>query len=292
MGIFPIYYLSMSRTSAKPSPASVASATSRIPAQAISAVLRNLLRPVIRLALRAGLKYAELDDVLRTALLSEAQVQLGEQLRSNASRLSTMTGLHRKEVSAYLTNSSSLQNELSTQKLSLASRVLFCWARAARKDARTLTLPIIGDTPRSRSFSKLAREVVSDVHFRSILDELVRLGFASESNGTVSLLETDFAPKASSDDRLKLFAQNAAAMLSTGIENVLGDRPPQLEYSIAMRNVSHADAERLSMLARTCWRNTQTVLHDAIVATPEATNERQPACVFRTGVYVNFEAPN
>lgn len=283
----------MSHPSAKPSPAAAASATSPISAKSIANTLRYFFRPIVRLALKAGLKHADLDQALRDALFAEARAQLDPVSKSNASRLSLMTGLHRKEVGVRLASSELAQkDEASSQHLSLASRVLFRWAHMVRRDEKSRRLRLNAQGVRTKSFARLTKDIVSDVHFRSVLDELIRLGFVEETDGEVHLLVTDFTPKRSGDDRLALFAQNAHAMLSTGVENVLGVREPQLEYSIAMKNVTQEDAQRLGALARGHWKRTYDVLYAAIVATPEVSPDSGAAHVFRAGVYVNFEPQN
>jgi Family of unknown function (DUF6502) len=296
MGIFPIYDSSMSRSVAKPSPAMAPSVATSIPddgvpvsAGAVANAIRKLLQPAVRLAVKAGLKYADLDIIVRDALFREAQSQRATS-GVNASQISMMTGLHRKDISARLAASSDEKIEDdATLRRSAASRVLFRWAHQIRRNPRLKTLSLTSKNQRAQSFARLTSEVVNDVHPRAVLDELIRLGFAREDDGAVTLLSMEFSPKRSADDRLGLFVQNAMAMLRTGVENVLGSRPAQLEYSIAMRHVSLADAERLSALAREHWETMREALHVAIVETPEVDSSEQTAYRFRVGTYVNFE---
>jgi hypothetical protein len=176
--------------------------------------------------------------------------------------------------------------------LSTASRVLFRWIHVTQRAKRYELIPIQSDSPRAMTFSRLAKEVVSDVHYRSLLDELIRLGFAHESKGYVRLTTRAFTPTGKSDDQVALLAQNAEAMLQTCVDNVLATKPPQLEYSIAMRQVSRTDAKRLADLARGHWQRTYQALYDAIVDTPEVSvDSGQESFVFRAGAYVNIKEP-
>jgi hypothetical protein len=281
----------MSRSVAQPSPASAPGATTSISVGAVKLALAKVFRPVIRLAIQAGLKYGDLDRIVREVVFEEGCALLTEVEKNNTSRISTITGLHRKEVAQRLASGeNNVHPNTTTERLSTASRVLFRWIHVAQRNKRYELIPTHNESPRAISFSRLAKEVVSDVHYRSLLDELIRLGFAHESTGHVRLLTHAFTPTGKSDDQVALLAQNVEAMLRTSVDNVLAKKPPQLEYSIAMRHVSAADAGRLADLARTCWQRTYRALYDAIVDTPEVPTESGfESFVFRAGAYVNIE---
>jgi hypothetical protein len=288
MGNFPIYYSSMSHLSAKPSPAAAAGATSSISVAAAMNLIRPLFRFAIRLAIKSGLKYAEIDESIRAELFFEARTQCSDEQRTNASKLSLMTGLHRKDISQRLsTLNDPKTSETSPISLSVVSQVFARWAHEVRRNKRAQTLPISNGV-RRMSFMQLSRNVVTDVHPRAVLDELIRLGFVSETDGHVKLVSTTFTPTGAADDRLKLFAENASAMLSTGVENILDTRPRQPEYAIWGKGISFDDAKRISDIAMAQWQITRNVIFKAISDAPEAASGDVPYHV-RVGLYVNYE---
>jgi Family of unknown function (DUF6502) len=291
MGIFPIYYSSMSRSVAQPSPALAASATSSISIGAAVGAIRQLLRPVIRLALKAGLKHAALDEIVRECLLSEAQALCDPSTRTNTSRLSVITGMHRKDIAARVAEASAAGKSEIDDRLAgqtIVSRVFSRWAHEVRKRPRAKTIPVANKGGRGKSFVSLAAEVVKDVHPRTILDELVRLGFVSETDGMVSLLTDQFSPRGSADDRLLLFTRNSEAMLDTGVENVVASRPPQLEYAIGTKDISLDDAKRIGEIAAAHWSAARDALYEAICSAPEVDAARERGYRVRVGTYVNY----
>jgi Family of unknown function (DUF6502) len=288
MGIFPIYDSPMSRSSAKPSPASAASATPSISVAAAMNLIRLLLRFAVRLAVKSGLKYAEIDEAVRAALFLEAQSQCVDDQRTNASKLSLMTGLHRKDISQRLNALTTTKaSETLPPSLSVVSQVFARWAYEVRRSKRAQTLPISDSTSRL-SFMQLSRNVVTDVHPRAVLDELIRLGFVTETEGRVRLTSATFTPKGSADDRLEVFAANAQAMLCTGVENVLNSSRRQPEYAIWGKGISLDDAKRISDIAQEHWQTARNALFQAISDAPEAVSGDTPHQV-RVGFYVNYQ---
>ncbi len=281
----------MSHLSAKPSPASVAGATSSISVSAAARMFRELLRPILRLAVKSGLRYAELDGILRSVLFDEARNECDVSKRANASALSLMTGLHRKEISSQMGRAAG--DNSTTEKIArerpIASQVFEHWARRAQRNPLHRTLPSL-DAPRSiESFATMAKRVVTDVHPRAILDELVRLGLVSENNGEVSLLTETFTPTGASDDRIPLMIDNAGALLRTCSKNSLGTDPPQLEQAIWGRGVTLEEAVKIEALARENWKRSHKELFDAIARAPESTDAHDRYEI-RVGMYTNYTA--
>lgn len=248
-----------------------------------------MLRPVIRLALKAGVKYSTLDEVVRECLFTEAQTLGDASVRANASRLSVITGMHRKDISARIAQRATARtSDDPITRNTMVSRVFSRWADEVRRNPRAKTISVAGRGVRGKNFVALANEVVKDVHPRAVLDELVRLGFAREADGKATLLTDLFSPKGSADDQLALFTRNTEAMLETGVENVLASRPPQLEYSIGTKNISRVDAERIAEIASSHWKIARDAIYEAIRDVPEIASPSDQAFRIRVGTYVNF----
>jgi hypothetical protein len=292
MGIFPIYYSVMSRSVAQPSPAKAPGATTLPSTESILRALRVLICPLVKLALRSGVKYAELDELIRDSLVAEAKLQCGDRDQRNGSKLSIMTGLHRKEIAARMTNLDRASNveSLAKPKPPLARQVFEKWAHEARKNSTRRSLSIASNNARSYSFSRLVREIVSDVHPRTVLDELVRLGVVIEHDTTVELKQMNFVSSTSADSRLELLATNAGAMIRTSVENVIASRPAQLEQAIGGSGISLSDAIAISELANTHWQKTRAAIYEALVAAPEVVEPNVDKYRIRIGAYTNYEA--
>jgi hypothetical protein len=290
MGIFPIYSLVMSRTVAQPSPAKVPGATTPISVRAASNAIRRVIRTILRLAIRAGLRYPEIDKIVRAELVFEARTQIDSAQKDNASKLSMMTGLHRKYIAACLSELNTPVNRRSadTQRPRAATAQVFeRWAYEARRKPKMRSLSLAGGG-RRKGFADLARTIVTDVHPRAILDELIRLGLVAENGDEVQLLAETFTPKGESDELVNLLRDNAGAMLSTSVENVMKSRPSQLEQSIAGDGISIESAEKIAAIASARWRDAHESLFSAISDAPEASPSERKHRI-RIGMYVNYE---
>lgn len=289
MGIFPIYDSVMSHTAAQLPPASAPGATSLLSAEAVASLIRRLLQSVLRLAVKSGLRYPELDTILREELIRVARQEIDPTQRDNASKLSVMTGLHRKWVASQLIETTSVRSEAPAIQRSrtATSQVFERWAFEARRKPAMKSLPIAGAGTR-KGFTEIAKSLVTDVHPRAILDELIRLGLVGENEGVVTLLADTFTPKGRSDELLALMNDNASAMLDTSVANVLKTRPLQLEQSIWGLGISIESADVIAAIASSQWRATHDALFKAISDAPEAAPHETQHRI-RIGMYVNYE---
>jgi Family of unknown function (DUF6502) len=253
-------------------------------------MFEQLLRPILQLAIKSGLRYGDLDTILRAVLFDEARNECEPSKRTNASSLSMMTGLHRKEVASLLGEADKMSSVpgRNQRKRDIASQVFEYWARQTQRNPSRRSLSVLASSPRGESFVAMTKRVVSDVHPRAVLDELVRLGVVSEENGRVTLVSETFTPAGASDDRIPLMIDNAGAMLRTCGQNSIGVEQPQLEQAIWGEGITLEDAQKLDAIARSQWNRSRKVLFDAISRAPEA----PPSSVryrARIGMYVNYE---
>jgi hypothetical protein len=87
---------------------------------------------------------------------------------------------------------------------------------------------------RGPSFETLAREVSSDVHARSVLDDMVRLKLVDwEADAdTVTLRQSAFVPDADTAKLMAYLGANVGDHLSAAVENVGGLQPRHFEQAI------------------------------------------------------------
>lgn len=273
---------------ATPHDASAAWPATTVSSDAARAAIAGLLQPLLRLALQAGLKYADLDALLREGLLRLAPKVVDAE---NVSQVSVLTGLNRKAVAQWR----KAPAEPGAVR-SLAGQVFTLWRHVREQEPQLRRLPLNQPLQRVRgrgrklpqSFAALARQVSRDVHPRSMLDELLRLGLAEQRQGEVELVEDAFVPKADADARLALMAANAASHVAAGVDNCAAGVRPWLEQSIWADGVSRADCVLLDERARALWQEAHRQLFDAIAAMPEAA-EGEPRHRVRVGIYVHAE---
>ena len=156
--------------------------------QALHEALAGLTASVARLGVARGLPYAAVEEMLRLAFVqAAARAHPGLPEHRKVSRISTTTGLNRREVTRLVNQQ---ERGAAPRSRSVASEVFGHWRSQplyCSEDGRPMSLPRQGSQP---SFETLAQAVTRDVHPRSLLDELCRLGLAQwdEVADTVTLV--------------------------------------------------------------------------------------------------------
>jgi hypothetical protein len=114
-----------------------------------------------------------------------------------------------------------------------------------------MALPRQGPAP---SFEALAQSVTRDVHPRSLLDELCRLGLARIDGDMVHVARDSFVPRGDTDRMLGFLGSNVGDHLRAAVANVLADTPPHLEQAVFADELSTESLEAFRQLMRTQWK--------------------------------------
>ena len=219
-----------------------------------------LLDPLARLAVARGLTCASVEDLLKAAFVEAARraqpESAGERI---VSRVATATGLSRREVTRLL----DAPDVLPPARPAPATQLFTRWqADPSLHDARgrPLPLPRTGPAP---SFEALARAVTQDVHPRSLLDELRRLGLVAVDGETVTLLRDSVVAGSDSERAYRFLGSNVGDHLRAGVDNVLGATPPHVEQAVFADELSDESMAAFRELAKAQW---QTLLAAAVPA--------------------------
>jgi hypothetical protein len=229
-------------------------------------------------------------------LLKKAFVDAARTAHSNAaahrmvSRISTVTGLNRREVSR-ITQADDRGTPRPPTRHSPATQVFTRWvAEPSLKTAKGKPLPLPRQGP-GPSFEQLARSVNRDVHPRSLLEELCRLGLARIDGDTVHVVRESFVPKADADRMLGFLGSNVGDHLRAAVANVLSDPPPHLEQAVFADELSQTSLDDFRQVIRTQWQAllqaTVPMLHRLIEA-DRAAKRTQDQRV-RVGMYMFSE---
>ena len=238
-------------------------------------------RPLVTWLLRSGVGYGEFCVALKPVFLAQAQA---EQQRSNTkptdSALSLLSGLHRKDVRELLaTGVLDAGPRTSLGKASPANQVVTRWLAGSLAE----TLPVSGPEP---SFEALARSVSRDIHPRSVLQELLRLGLVQEANGLVSRQRQAFVPDAQHDEARQLLAGSVADHLAAGVHNLTAnDGKKFTEQSVFADGLSAESARTLQLLSNTLWRQVMTTMVTAAVPLCEKDEPLGGSHRIRLGMY-------
>ncbi|MEY4908700.1 MAG: hypothetical protein RL260_2418 [Pseudomonadota bacterium] len=219
-----------------------------------------MLAPLVRWLLVQGIPLNALIRTLRGVYLSEAHEDLGRRgRRVTDSAISVLTGVHRKEVRAFM-EAHHEPTGLPPSPLRLAptpAATLFTqWItdpgyRASAGEVRR-ELPRHGPAP---SFEALAREASRDVHPRTLLEELERLELVEVQPEQVRLLSDRFVPPVHDPAAVRTMAVNVADHIAAAVHNLRADTPAQrqLEQSVYADGLSAESATQLGEVARQLW---------------------------------------
>lgn len=221
------------------------------------AAMDGLLAPLAQLCLAKGLTIQSVEERLRLAFVESAIGAHGHLSAQRLnSRISASTGLTRREV-ARLQASVLNQETARKPRPSSATELFTRWAgepglRAA--DGEPLALRRLGPAP---SFESLAQSVTQDVHPRSLLDELCRLGLAAWDTETdqVRLLKDAFVPRGDWARMTGFLADNVGDHLRSASANVLGSGKEHMEQSIFADELSVQSLQAFRDLMAAQWRH-------------------------------------
>lgn len=225
----------------------------------------DILAPLARWLLREGINYGTFTAAAKHVFVEVAREELARRgARITDSALSVMSGVHRKDLRAFAQQG---RAERPVSSPSTASQLVTRWLTDPRylqstaSGSASRALPRQGAAP---SFESLAREVSSDVHPRTLLDELQRLGAVRIDGDLVHLDAQAFIPASGYVDMADLAASSVHDHLAAAVHNVTVGDPKFLEQSVFADGLSPQAALELGELARQLWAGAfRTMVHEA-----------------------------
>lgn len=232
-------------------------ATARVGEDHAALALREavvLTAPIARWLLRSGVPYTAFADVLKSVFVDVARAELeGAGHKATFSALSLLSGVHRKDVRKLETESSGAVRDAAPRGVPLPSQVFTRWLTARRyrlRDGSPKPLPRSGS---GASFETLARELSQDVHPRTVLDELLRLGLVRLEGDLVVPASASFTPSRRLDELTTLFAANASDHIAAAVHNLTRSGKRFLEQSVFADGLSDDSVEQLREKAVATW---------------------------------------
>jgi hypothetical protein len=262
--------------------------------QALHEALAGLLSQVARLGVARGLPCAEVEELLRQAFVQAASgAHPGLPEHRKVSRISTTTGINRREVTR-LVQALAQPDAAPARPRSLASEAFAHWrTQPVYRDTngQPRTLRRLGAEP---SFETLAQAITRDVHPRSLLDELVRLGLArwDEATDEVSLARETFVASGDGARQLGFLGENVGDHLRAAVDNVLGGNDRlHFEQALFADGLSLPSIESVRPTVRAQWQQLLAALVPALETRvqQDAQQASPPQGRLRVGLYTYHE---
>lgn len=212
-----------------------------------------------------GIDYRMFADLLKEIYVSVADDDFSiPGRRQTDSRISLISGVHRKDVHA-LRGGKSGNTELPGANR-FANSLIAMWLEIPELSENNYPLPI----PRTQqeghawSFAQLAAEVNRDMPARSLLDELVVKGILKVDHlDMVHLDPVALIPKRNIDQKADYFAQGVHDHIVAASENLKDAVPNNLDAYVQFDGLSPEDAEKLKLTAEAASKKAVKVVSDA-----------------------------
>lgn len=194
--------------------------------------LERVMRPLARLLLMNGIPLQTAIEMLKQALVDSAEEDFTLERKSQTdSRISLLTGVHRKDVKRLRQRESSRRE--APAAISLGARLVSHWLTFtpyADENEKPRPLARLRSRGGDLSFEALSEQVSKDIRSRALLDELLRVGAVSINDDDQVILNAEaFIPSASSEERLYYLGRAVGDHLEAASRNVIGVEAPFLD---------------------------------------------------------------
>ena len=239
------------------------------PSTIVVQAIRGILKPLVRFMLSQGLTYTILIDLLKSIYVEVALKEFTlEKKRQTDSRISLLTGVHRKDVKRL---SEMLEADAPPpENVTLGAQLVAKWIGQApyvNKQGHPIPLTRSVKTGGEKSFEALVASVSKDIRSRAILDEWLRLGIARIDQDDCVCLNTEaFIPKQGFEEKAYYFQHNLHDHIAASVHNMLELGPPYVERSVYYDTLTKASVVELVSLGEALGMQAlQTVNRRALI---------------------------
>ncbi|WEI19070.1 DUF6502 family protein [Acinetobacter proteolyticus] len=240
-----------------------------------------MMQHIARWLIHSGVGYTDFVAALKPIFYEQALVEL-ERIKQNKtdSAVSLLSGLHRKDVSAFRQQANQINNEAPNFAISVPARVIARWIALDLPHQ----IPVSGE---ENSFEALVKHISTEKHPRSILFELQRLGVVVQIDQEVVLQQHSFTPDNQMQESKALFSANLSDHLAAGIDNFISEKPfTHLEQAVHAEKLTADSVEALRKLSIELWQDMAKQLLNAAIQHCDQDQEKDDAHYqFRFGVY-------
>jgi len=253
--------------------------------QAVNTATASILRRLVRILLRYGIGYQAFCEIAKRSYIEVAQTDFAlPGKKQTVSRISTLTGLSRKEVSR-VSQLPEPSTSLAAASINRAARVVSGWLTDddyLDAQAQPLDLPFEGEG----SFTALVKRHSGDIPPRTIADELNRTGtLVMLASGHVRLQQNAYVPKTDDVQNLQLLGTDVADLIATMDHNRETPEAPYFQRKVCYQNIDPDVLENVrTSLSEQAQNHLESLQQDIIKHAKVAKGSRQ----FRLGVGIYY----
>jgi hypothetical protein len=226
---------------------------SSAPSPALVLALRRVLRPLVKLMLSRGITFTYLSELLKSLFVEVADRDFRiENSVPTDSRVSLISGIHRKEVSRLRLEQRTDDAAVPTV-VSLGAQLVAVWLGSAPyldEDGQPRPLARFAKDGGPISFEALVAGVNSDIRPRVVLDEWMRLGRVQlDTEQRVHLNVKAFIPAQGFEDKAFYLGHNLRDHALAATHNLLSESKPFMERSVHYDELSAESITELAQLS-------------------------------------------
>jgi len=232
----------------------------------------RILTPLVKLLLRYGITYAAFSEMSKKVFYEVAKNEFAiAGKKQTHSRISTITGLSRKEV-ARIESLPDKPNELNTMGINRAARVISGWVKDSdflSANGEPADLAFEGG---ENSFSHLVKRYSGDITARTIADELSRVdAITTTGNGLIKLNKRAYVASASDQQKLIILGADVSDLIKTIEHNIENPAQPHFQRKVSY---NYIPSEHLTHLKEELTRISQSSLEamDKVLSGHQAKN--------------------
>lgn len=250
--------------------------------------VRRILRPLVRSLVAQGVMAPTFYQIVKEAYVEYAADELGA--KANDSRISVMTGVHRRDVKS-IRSAPDTGEAAFSRKVSTLATVVGRWISDPElNDPINGPIPLPQSSESGPSFNALVEEVSRDVRPRAVLEELMRQGVVTRASDMLHLApEIVFGP-ADLDQKLHYFSHNLGDHMNAAVENLLNAPSPFMERAVFYNNLSEKNVTELDAEAKEKGAALLRDINASAAARQKADADDATALHrFRFGLYLYWE---
>ncbi|MCH9671837.1 MAG: hypothetical protein K0U93_10365 [Gammaproteobacteria bacterium] len=256
--------------------------------EALRPAIRRVLVPLVRLLLRFGVTLPTTVELLKSVYVevAEREFRLAGRRQTN-SRISLISGVHRKDVRRLLDTPAS--TSAVPNSVSVGARVVAHWlAHFTDEEGTAQVLRLRAENAGTATFEQLVESALGkDLRPRVVLDELLNLGVVVlEPDNGVRLRALAFVPEQGFDEKAYYYGANLHDHAAASGHNVAGGEPPFLDRAVSYHGLSNTDVETLRAEASALSDEVLAKLNRrALAMKTQNAGRTQSAMRMRYGVY-------
>ncbi len=216
-------------------------------------ILKLVLRPVVHFCLRSSMGLHDLIGCAKEVFVEVAASEISKRgEKVNVSRITTLTGVHRKDVAK-------IHNEEEPLDLSMqiGRRVIAQWRRDKRFLDRSGKPRVLGCEGPDCEFSRLVRIVSKEIGYAAVLFQLEQINSLQRTPAGVRLKVKGYQPDRKSLEIYRLLAEDVEDLMQAVMVNIDCEEKilPNIHVKVQFDNIDRSDIPKIrSWFHRNCFR--------------------------------------